>query len=327
MGTIRFLFAAAVVLGHAPGWGFLVPKHWFMAPYYAVQCFFVISGFYMALVHERYAGQLWVFYTNRYSRLIVPYLIVAAVTLLFAPFPFWPAGFVPGPLLGFVNISMIGLDTLQFFQRCPGNCFYWIVPQSWSLGTEIWFYLLVPFLVPMKTRTLCVLLAASVALRFAIASTDLPFFPWQQRFFPTELAFFLIGMLAFRIRVSEKMGWPALVVAILLVAFSNIHRLSAWISLGLAAALFLLIPPIFELTKRSAIDRFIGEFSYPVYLWHVVIGEAFQPAQRLWHGWLLLLLSILASLPIVLFIERPMEQWRNRRLLRAKAHEVEVATG
>jgi hypothetical protein len=32
------------------------------------------------------------------------------------------------------------------------------------------------------------------------------------------------------------------------------------------------------------------------------------------YGWLLLLLSILALLPIVLFIERPMEQWRNRRL-------------
>lgn len=317
MGIFRFLLAAAVVLGHAPGWGLLTGTT-FIAPYYAVQCFFVISGFYMGLIQERYAGKLWVFYTNRYSRLLVPYLIVAGATLALAPFPFWPAGYVPGPLLGFVNVSMIGLDTLQFFQECPGNCFHWIIPQSWSLGTEICFYILVPFLGEMKTRTLCVLLAASVAIRFALAASNLPFFPWQQRFFPAELAFFLIGLLTYRIRLIKAGRFTALFAAVLLVSVSNIHQLSVWISLGLAATLFLLIPPMFELTKTWTFDRIIGEFSYPVYLVHILLGEYVESAQRLWHGWYLLLLSILFSIPIVFCVERPMERWRQKRLAKSK---------
>src|SRR5271163_1338531 len=73
MGLIRILLASAVVMGHAGSRGFL-------PPYYAVQGFFLISGFYMALIHEKYAGIPLVFYLNRYSRLAVSYWIVAAVT-------------------------------------------------------------------------------------------------------------------------------------------------------------------------------------------------------------------------------------------------------
>jgi hypothetical protein len=43
------LLASAVVLGHAPGFGFQASGGLlgtrFLAPYYAVQAFFVISGF------------------------------------------------------------------------------------------------------------------------------------------------------------------------------------------------------------------------------------------------------------------------------------------
>jgi hypothetical protein len=56
VGIIRFLLAAAVVLGHAPGWGGvgLPPIINPLPHYFAVQAFFVISGFYMELLRKRY---------------------------------------------------------------------------------------------------------------------------------------------------------------------------------------------------------------------------------------------------------------------------------
>ena len=193
MGLIRFLLACAVVLGHSPGWGITPDKFasGFIQPYYAVQAFFVISGFYMALIHEKYASKKWVFYVNRYSRLIVSYWIVALLTFslsryLEAPFPQFKEGTPIVPLIA--NLSLFGADTVQFLNQVG-----WIlVPQGWSLGSELWFYLIVPF-IATRTRTILLLLVASFCVRLAIVNSDLPFFPWQQRFFPAEIMFFLIG--------------------------------------------------------------------------------------------------------------------------------------
>lgn len=345
MGLIRFLLAAAVVLGHAPGWGQLTST-WlgqgFLAPYYAVQAFFVISGFYMALIHEKYADLKWVFYVNRYSRLAVSYWIVAMLTLFTAAliatnnFPFevkmrnwsWDG---PGIGLAFCNLSMIGTDTVEFFKLHGELPSHWLlIPQSWSISAELWFYLLVPFLARWSNRTLAWLLAGSMAVRVAVISLHLPFFPWQQRLFPAELAFFLAGMFAYRAYLAldarglltRRRGLAALTVGAVFI--SCIGRLpfasglSVWNSLLFGFIIFVLLPPIFHLTRRSRSDRFIGEFSYPVYLWHGYIGIFIGPAQRLWQGGLLLLLSVLFSLPLVLWVERPLENWRSRRLEAAR---------
>ena len=86
MGIIRVLLAAAVVFGHAPMWTGYDPHVGIVRPlpaYYAVQAFFVISGFYMELLRKKYApAPIWIFYSNRYSRLIVSYWIVLAATVL-----------------------------------------------------------------------------------------------------------------------------------------------------------------------------------------------------------------------------------------------------
>jgi peptidoglycan/LPS O-acetylase OafA/YrhL len=85
-------------------------------------------------------------------------------------------------------------------------------------------------------------------------------------------------------------------------------------SIILAVILYFTLPAVFEFTKDSRIDRNIGEFSYPIYLTHIMVGYFFEPAQRLWDGMLLLVLSIAASAPLVYFVELPLERWRNNRL-------------
>jgi peptidoglycan/LPS O-acetylase OafA/YrhL len=361
MGLIRFLLAAAVVLGHAPGWGHLPVTDkvkGFLSPSIAVQEFFVISGFYMALIQRRYSGLISTFYINRYSRLAVSYWIVASATLTIAllrpetSVAF--AGDLKAPvvnggrmLLALSNGSMMGQDLsslLGAYARLPPQWLavpaslskgaeawylisHWpLIPPAWSLGTELWFYLMVPFLTPLSTRVLLLLLATSICVRIVIIGAGLPFTPWQNRFFPAELAFFLIGMLCFRAYLwlrdggylTRRRGWVALCLAVLFLTCSQFlpsaRGLTALHSFLYAMVLFLLIPPIFHLTRDSKIDRFIGEFSYPIYLFHIGIGTFCGPAQHLWQGGFLLILSILFSVPLVLLVEVPMERWRQERL-------------
>ena len=77
MGTLRFLLALVVAYGH-----FAVPLS-FPTSDIAVQSFFVISGFYMALVlNEKYGpGSYWLFISNRLLRLWPAYFVVLILSL------------------------------------------------------------------------------------------------------------------------------------------------------------------------------------------------------------------------------------------------------
>jgi peptidoglycan/LPS O-acetylase OafA/YrhL len=84
MGLIRVLLALAVVDFHAVR--FASAPHFLNLPWVnggvAVQSFFVISGFYMALILSgKYAGRgVFVFYRARFLRLYPAYWIVAVAT-------------------------------------------------------------------------------------------------------------------------------------------------------------------------------------------------------------------------------------------------------
>src|SRR5204863_4150166 len=83
MGALRFILAMSVAYGHAGDFlGFpLVPGDT------AVQCFYAISGFYMALVlNEKYLPQsgYLLFLSNRFLRLFPTYATVLALTWLLA---------------------------------------------------------------------------------------------------------------------------------------------------------------------------------------------------------------------------------------------------
>jgi peptidoglycan/LPS O-acetylase OafA/YrhL len=216
MGPLRFLLAAAVLFQHAGGWGYVASDSLptgFLSGSYAVEACFVISGFYMALIHDKYAGLRNVFYVNRYSRLIVPYWIVGGTTLLSmiavpqAKYPFLqelqaPASdWLSWPRLAgaFANVSLLA-RTQSRLLTCPGEYAYrlLLVPQGWSLGSELLFYLCVPLLSPLRTRALIVITALSAAARVGLGGTGLPFLPWEERFYPAIIMFFLVGMLSFR---------------------------------------------------------------------------------------------------------------------------------
>ncbi|MCH6025160.1 hypothetical protein MMA33_24360, partial [Salmonella enterica] len=59
-----------------------------------------------------------------------------------------------------------------------------LVPQAWTLGVEMSFYLIAPFVLH-SPRRLLVLLAASLALRAVLIASGIGLSdPWTYRFFP-----------------------------------------------------------------------------------------------------------------------------------------------
>ena len=80
MGALRLILALAVVLTHSGSlWGYQIT-----GGSVAVQCFFIISGFYMALIlNEKYVapGDLRIFYVNRLARIFSLYWLFLALAL------------------------------------------------------------------------------------------------------------------------------------------------------------------------------------------------------------------------------------------------------
>jgi len=82
MGTFRFLLALGVLVSHVGP----IPHFYPPSGTTSVQAFFVVSGFYMALVlTEKYTrpNQISLFLTNRFLRIYPPYLLILFISALY----------------------------------------------------------------------------------------------------------------------------------------------------------------------------------------------------------------------------------------------------
>ena len=195
----------------------------------AVQAFFIVSGFYMALIlNGRYAveGGTARFYKARLARIfglywpvLAIYSLAAIVLLVVSDRGPLTSIFQPGmpniasiAILS-VNLFLVGLDGLLFFtfdgtgiafsathaDIDPGLFRGMIVQPAWSLSMELVFYAVAPWLCRQRVPILLALLATSLALRVWGASAGLVSDPWSHRFLPFEFAHFLLGICAWHI--------------------------------------------------------------------------------------------------------------------------------
>ncbi|WP_342356478.1 MULTISPECIES: acyltransferase family protein [Achromobacter] len=306
---LRTLLALSVVLDHLGGG----TTDWLVGGRLAVQLFYVISGFlisYVLTATDHYRGAPGRFYANRALRLYPVYLAVAALTLLAyigGGAAFWRV-YDGLPLaatlfLALSNLLILGQDWLMFFGIDQGALAFTgsfarsdvplyqglLVPQAWTLGVEMSFYLIAPFVLH-SPRRLLVLLAASLALRAVLIASGIGLSdPWTYRFFPTELALFLAGSLSHQVLLPRWQAWSrraawlpelgtGLLALYVLVHFSI--GLPHTLRDGLAVLLFAaLLPLAFLFQSRHRLDKIIGELSYPIYICHALV--------ILFFGWLL----------------------------------------
>jgi len=230
MGALRIYLALCVVAAHSTRLGFW-PMH---TGHEAVQIFFMISGFYMELVYEKYRSKRE-FYLSRALRIFLPYWSVVTLILLISAGlgvatgnwaelqPFWHFREANGPqgvfLAGVSNFTIFFQDAVMFLKdhgsglafthdmRGEGRplWFYLFIPQAWSVSVELQFYLLMPLLARFRSRWLIGLIVLSTVARIWVyEGVGWKGDPWTYRFTPFEVSFFILGMLSCRIWKTHR---------------------------------------------------------------------------------------------------------------------------
>lgn len=353
MGIIRFILAVSVVLGHSsPILGYFgIPAH------AAVTLFFIISGFYMGLIAtEKYTGinRFKAFYSNRFLRLYPTYLIAVfialAVRYCFVQIEMKGSGsFFPSQMSWFArlflvipNISLFGSDWVYFFHFGPDSGWhfslggnapgvdtvrasrYLLIPPAWSVGLELWFYLLVPFLVQWRT----IFVVGVAVISFGIQQGMEASIAWSSYFFfPANFGYFLIGVLGYRFYrtdlfrryATEKnvnVIFFAVLANLILRQYIPYYRNYPW---QMYLMFSLSLPFLFQASKNSLWDRWIGNLSYPIYIIHHPIIKCLEQQGTIKDGLLTLSLTLVTSIIVLVFVDQPLDRIRQRRIEKVNA--------
>lgn len=339
MGLIRFYLAISVVISHN---GIRFPG---IEGHLAVMAFFVISGFYMALVlNEKYQNNIWGFYSARFLRLWPSYIVLFCLVLLLVN-PMDPEIYkstFTAVYVWFSALSMFFYQTLGWFGFDSSGALVFLstnemndtipplinathMQQMWSIGVEICFYIVAP-LFARKPKVIITLLVMSTAAFIAIKKFLFFHHPFDHRSAMSFFWLFLSGMLAYfgwrDFRTSEYakslnvLPWSigGLTVAILCIIIGWQYFNNPYVTILCYAFFTLCIIPVFHASRKSKLDRFIGELSYPIYLTHWPIVAFVITSHRgswLW-SFILIGISILCSVALHFCVDRYVERIRVR---------------
>lgn len=307
MGLLRFMLALAVASGHASGFfgAHIYPK---VPGSHAVQLFYMISGFLIALILSgKYAGTPrgnWIFYSNRALKIYLPYLVILVATVgiwLAVDAATGNAGplqvfFTEGSTMSFgawafaifTNLFLFGMEwgsmlvdrggelllSVRAIEQPPNAIHFTIIVPAWTLSLELAFYLIAPFILRRHFLLIAALALASYAFRFQVYGHGYRSIATEYRFFPFELSLFLYGALSYRLYAVLKerdMFRPALSLSITIVCALTAISLPKYFSQHqhqMYALVGLLLPALFDFSTRYRWDKWLGDLSYPLYLVH-----------------------------------------------------------
>tara|TARA_Y100000996_G_scaffold414808_1_gene406880 strand:- start:1305 stop:3110 length:1806 start_codon:yes stop_codon:yes gene_type:complete len=254
--------------------------------YFGVDIFFVVSGFLMAQLYEKY--NTLDFYLRRFKRLLPAYLVTIGITT-------FAIGIVSIPpdanqsfsrffynLLGLSNIGFWFEDT--YFDKTN----FKPLLNLWSLGVEIQYYLIVPLLLPLIRRNKIIQLTIFLAmLSFCVLISAIspktsfymmPFRIWE----------FILGAIICWNLNKGATKWNVNISIILLITlisvlfipieensknlFNSHPGLITLIPVFITA--LALYKPLNLFKKKNSIIHFfehIGNYSYSIYLVHFPI--------------------------------------------------------
>jgi len=362
MGILRVLLALFVVIDHSSA----ISVFHLPGGVFAVKVFFIISGFYMTMIlSKKYTGpgSYGLFISNRFLRIYPIYWVVVGLTvgisfISFFIFNDWMRltpyiayndfmNIKTLAFLGLTNIFLFGQDLVMFLglNLDKGSMFFTnnfvatnpqlhnflFIPQAWTIGLELLFYLIAPFIVRRKLRVILLIIAGSFLLRgYIYFNLGMHYDPWTYRFFPNELALFLFGTISYHIynyiyKNPINMIFNKIIVFIyfsILIFYKYLPNFEY--SIDVKSVLFyiltaLCIPSIFLLTKNSKLDNRIGDLSYPIYIVHMLIINItslliIKFDFQIHRGTIVVIFTLLISYLLVKYVSDPVEKIRQSRV-------------
>jgi peptidoglycan/LPS O-acetylase OafA/YrhL len=336
LGFLRFILALIVITGHAGGFSFGSFRLGSFGAREAVACFFVISGFYMALVlNTKYKEKslLKVFYINRFLRLWPAYIVVFILSIIFLneSTNIWlrikDGAFLPTAAIIFSNVFILGTDLFWLFSYHKETASFvfepafinaasnghelLLNPPVFSISIEIMFYLIAPFFVKSLKRSL-VVLYLGIIYHFALVSFNYVNIISQYHLFPASLIYFALGACVYHL-YAQEIKLSVTQYAGICITGTIMLFLPLLVPGVLLLAFAFAIPFLFSVFKNNAADRFIGELSYPLYIVHYpVLMYLWQnPGWGMHIGNTTAIASIVLACIIYLCIDKPVDRWRH----------------
>ena len=341
LDALRGVAALVVVLYHLGEYELepqLVP-----GGYLAVDFFFVLSGFVIALAYEdalRRRMSWTSFLVKRAIRLYPLALLgsglgTAVLLLKWYRFPdkaeSLPVVLASAVLNGLLLPTVFG-GTASHHETFPGN------GPMWSLFFEFAINLAwaaAGFL--LGTRTLAGLTACGglmlTALALSYQNLNLGFSRGTMAGGMARVCFgFPLGVFIYRIRARLSIPRKLSSVPLLAVALVAVFALPAMHVRGVPvrdlAATFVILPLIVVLglgrASEGRLAAFLGDISYPVYVLHypllLVIAALHQTSLARWNAHILASLTVLLSLALAILASRFYDRPVRRRLSRITAH-------
>ena len=347
MGILRFIFALTVLLAHALDTGtFLFP-----APS-AVISFFVISGFYMALILDgKYTSKIH-FYINRALRIFPIYWLMLFLTVaLGLAKSYFNIGSGDNAILHYFHYSahlsgieeltegtnfvlrnltlILSKDYFSITENLAGG--YLFLYQAWSLQIELLFYFLAPFILRTNKNFLFFTALYFILFYGLIEPLTYSISPNVQSLrFLNYFIYFLLGVCSYKyIYLKIQHIKPTFITKILFLMFlgyllfyqlvpGRIVEQDFYTGLLYYIPFAVAISFFFLLTKNSKWDRFIGELSYPIYMSHFVVAKIIYSLPHsnlpLLNAAIITALTIAFSLILIVLIQNPIDKFRHGKL-------------
>jgi len=266
-----------------------------------VDLFILLSGFLMVFQYQLRAGSedwsapgTWAsFWARRFFRLAPLFYVTLAAALIAGPAiyadrvaidSFLGQGLQPAERYTDASLANIAAHLSFVFGLLPDYAYRTPLPD-WSLGLEMQFYAVFPFLVLLARRVGWVpaaLIAAAIGVALVTLAVGTLGLDWPMpSFLPLKLHLFLCGMLIAADPGPGRRIWLHLAAAVLLAALP-IRGEQDWLHFAVRELLVLGFFTLVHLRSLGAIDwvarllgsrpfHWLGELSYGTYLIHLLI--------------------------------------------------------
>jgi len=327
--SLRFFAALGVFLSHL---AFLKESEYSYLfvdkGYIGVTFFFILSGFILSYSYSNVKNiTLKSFYIARFARIYPLHFITLIISLPFVIYGGWKSILATLPNI-FLMQSFIPIKRVYFGANGP----------SWSISTEMFFYVLFPFIIRLKTNPLVLLSILLIIFQLVIYYLGLPEKYTHAIIYISPFSRvldFILGVLLYKLTYDKEKCNPnlyqplSIVIFILFVCASVEYDIPQVFMYDLFFVLpFLLIIYAFS-NNKGFISKglffkpivILGEASFAFYLIHQlvirylnVIDGKFIPIDVLSRASLALLISLISSVILFYLFEKPMNKHIKKKL-------------